>query len=36
MIVKNYLIFYWVDEENKTVTVARVIYSRRDYLEELK
>ena len=36
MVVKNYLIFYWVDEENKTVTVARVIYSRRDYLEELK
>ena len=36
MVVKNYLIFYWVDEENKTVTVARVIYSRRPPLEELK
>ncbi len=28
--VKNYLIFYYVDEERKTVTVARVIYARRE------
>jgi len=29
--VKNYLLFYFVDEENKLVSVARVIYARRDY-----
>lgn len=29
--VENYLIFYWVDENEKLVTVARVIYARRDY-----
>lgn len=29
--VENYLIFYWVDEAQKTVTVARVVYARRDY-----
>lgn len=29
-VVENYLVFYWVDEERKLVTVARVIYSRRD------
>ena len=30
-IVKNYIVFYWVDEETETVTVARVIYSKRNY-----
>ena len=29
--VHNYLMFYWVDEERKLVTVARVIYARRNY-----
>ena len=29
--VKNYIMFYWVDEEEKTVTIARVIFARRDY-----
>jgi addiction module RelE/StbE family toxin len=31
LIVKNYIMFYWVDENEKLVTVARVIYARRDY-----
>lgn len=31
ILVENYLIFYWVDEEKKLVTVARVIYAKRDY-----
>ena len=31
LLVKNYLIFYWVDEENKLVTIARVIYAKRNY-----
>lgn len=31
IIIQNYLMFYWVDEEQKTVTVVRVIYARRDY-----
>ena len=29
--VRNYLVFYWVDEERKLVTVARMIYARRNY-----
>ena len=33
--VKNYLIFYNVDEERKTVTVARVIYARRELCARL-
>lgn len=30
-LVHNYLMFYWVDEEKKLVTVARVIYAKRNY-----
>lgn len=29
--VQNFLMFYWVDEEKKLVTVARVVYAKRDY-----
>lgn len=35
-IVKHFLMFYWVDEEEKLVSVARVIYSRRDYENNTK
>lgn len=31
ILVQNFLVFYWVDEEKKLVTVARVIYAKRDY-----
>ena len=31
LIVKNYIMFYWVDGEVKKVVIARVIYFRRDY-----
>jgi len=31
LIVKNYIMFYWIDEKGKRVIVARVIYGRRDY-----
>ena len=30
ILVRNFLIFYWVDEEKKLVTVARVVYAKRD------
>ncbi|MCL2564095.1 MAG: type II toxin-antitoxin system RelE/ParE family toxin [Oscillospiraceae bacterium] len=30
-IVQNHILFYYVDEEEKIVTIARVIYARRDY-----
>lgn len=30
-LVQNYAIFYWVDENKKLVTVARVIYAKRDF-----
>ena len=31
--VKNYLLFYTVDEVKQTVTVHRIIYGRRNYEE---
>lgn len=31
ILVQNYLMFYWVDEEKRLVTVARMIYAKRDY-----
>ena len=30
ILVQNFLMFYWVDEEKKFVTVARVVYAKRD------
>ena len=31
LLVGRYIMFYWVDEVEKRVTVARVVYARRDY-----
>lgn len=31
LIVHSYIMFYRVDEDNKLVTIARVVYSGRDY-----
>ena len=31
ILVQNYLMFYWVDEGERLVTVARVVYAKRDY-----
>lgn len=31
ILVQNYLIFYWIDEEKKLVIIARVIYAKRNY-----
>ena len=31
LLVQNYFIFYWVDEAEQLVTVARVVYAKRDY-----
>lgn len=31
ILVQNYLIFYWIDESKKLVTVARVLYARRNH-----
>ena len=36
VLVKNYMIFYWIDEEKKTVVIYRVIYAKRKYTSLLE
>ena len=36
MVVQNYSVFYWVDEQSKIVTIARVLYNRRNFLSILR
>ena len=31
LLVQNYAMFYWVDEAEQLITVARVVYAKRDY-----
>lgn len=31
LLIKNYIVFYYVDEAEKIITIARVIYAKRDY-----
>lgn len=35
IVVKNFLIYYWVDDDNSRVQVTAVIYSRRDQICQL-
>ncbi|MEW6080190.1 MAG: type II toxin-antitoxin system RelE/ParE family toxin [Bacillota bacterium] len=32
---KNFLIYFWIDEENRRVQVTAVIYAKRDQLSQL-
>lgn len=36
LLVRSYLMFYWVDEDKQLVTVARVIYAGRNYDSQLE
>ena len=31
LLVKNYMVLYWVEEETKNVIISRVVYARRNY-----
>ena len=33
--VKNYVVFFFIDEKNKVVDVERILYGRRDWLRIL-
>jgi len=35
IMVDNYIVFYIVAEESKTVTIIRILYSRRDWINLL-
>jgi toxin ParE1/3/4 len=36
MLVKNFIVYYYADDETKTVWVTAVVYGRRDQLNVLK
>jgi len=36
LIMRNYIMFYRVDEGEKKIIIARVVYGRRDYEEMLR
>ena len=36
MPVKNFLVYFWINEEMKEVHITAVIYGKRDQLEQLK
>lgn len=36
MIVKGFIVYYWVNESTKTVTITAVIYGKKDQLNALK
>ena len=36
IIVKNYMMFYTVNEKTKTVTIMRVIYAKRNIIEQIQ
>lgn len=31
LLIKNFIIFYYVDEKAKYITIARVMYAKKDY-----
>lgn len=33
--VKNFLVYFWIDEDNMTVQITAVIYSKRDQIQQL-
>lgn len=35
LIVKNFLIYFWIDEDNAKVQITAVIYAKRDQLHQL-
>ena len=36
IVVKNFLVYYWIDEEYNKVQVTAEIYSKRDQIKQLK
>lgn len=36
ILVKNYYIYFWIEEENKEIYIIAVIYMRRDQASQLK
>ena len=35
LVINNYLVIYRIDEENKKVYIVRIIYGKRNYINEI-
>ena len=35
IVVKNFLVYFWIDEANENVQITAVIYSKRDQISQL-
>ena len=35
LVIQNYIMFYYINESTKTVTISRVVYARSDYIKKL-
>ena len=35
MIIRHYSVFYWIEEDSKTVTIARILYNKRNFISRL-
>lgn len=36
LLVQNYLIFYWIDDLARKITVARAVYAKSNYISKLE
>ena len=36
MMVKNFFVYYWIDDDSKAVWITAVVYGRRDQIKSLK
>ena len=36
MVIKNFLMYYWIDEEHSQVNIVAVVYGRREQLAQLE
>jgi plasmid stabilization system protein ParE len=35
LIVREYIVLYWVDEEKRQITVARIFHGKQDYMSKI-
>ncbi len=36
LVVKNHLVYFWIDEDNSVVWIIAIVYGRMDQIEQLK
>lgn len=36
LIIKNYILFYWIDEKNKVITISDFVYAKSNYRNKIR